>query len=40
VQSHHWSLSDLERLPVWELDVYIDMLEAEIKRQEEQAKYG
>lgn len=40
VQFHHWSLSDLENLPVWEFDYYVDMVDEEVKKQKEEQLNG
>lgn len=36
--SHHhgYSIGDLEELPAYELDIYVDLLQEHIKKQEEE----
>lgn len=34
-QHHGWGIGEVEELPVWERDIYIDMLMAHLKEQEQ-----
>lgn len=38
VQHHKWSLSDLEAMMPWERYVYVDLLNAHIREEDEKAK--
>ena len=38
MQHHNYSLSDLENMLPWEREVYVDMLIAYIKEENEKAK--
>jgi len=38
VQHHHWSLSELEAMMPWERYIYIDLLQAYLKEEEEKAR--
>jgi hypothetical protein len=34
-QHHGWGIGEVEELPIWERDIYIDMLMAHLKEQEQ-----
>lgn len=38
IHHHKWSLTEIENMIPWEKIVYIDMLKAHIKQQEEEAR--
>lgn len=38
MQHHHWSLSDMENMMPWERYIYIDLLHAYLKEQEQKMK--
>lgn len=38
VQHHKWSLNDLENMMPWERYVYVDLLHAHIKEEEQKIK--
>lgn len=38
VQHHKWSLSDIDNLMPWEKYIYVDMLQAHIRAEEERIR--
>jgi hypothetical protein len=37
---HHWSIRDIEALPIWEYELYWEMFDQEMKEKERITLYG